>query len=163
MFTKHLLTLALNAELKNNNTGQSRHWSSAHQEKKIMMLALRSSRIIAPGDGNMMFSEFSCNIMSEPFDRIVDISVLRILGKGQRLWDPDSILRGNCKQLIDSAVDAKILVDDSTRWVGRILGEQCDQQRDRGPSIEISFWEHENGESFSRSRHSFPSDPSPRV
>lgn len=106
----------------------------------------------------MMFSEFSCNIMKDPFDEIVDISVLRILGKGQRLWDPDSILRGNCKQLLDSVVDAKILVDDSTRWVGRILGEQCDSQRDRGPSIEISFWKHDHGESFSRSRSSFPSD-----
>lgn len=160
MFDNRILTIGINAELKNNNNGQSRHWSTSHRDKKTMTLALRDGRILYPGDGNLKFSVFRKEIMTGPFDYIVDITVKRILGKGQRLLDPDSIIRGNCKQLIDSLVDEKIILDDSSRHIGRVLGLQCDQQRERGPCIEVSFWKHENEPSLSDSGPSLSSDPS---
>ena len=144
MFEKRILTISIDAELKNQNTGQTRHWSTAHREKKTMTTALREGRILYPGDGNLRFGVFCREIMMHPFDCVVDVTVKRILGKGQRLYDPDSILRGNCKQLIDAVVDAGLLVDDSTRHIGRVLGLQDANQRERGPSIEISFWEHQD-------------------
>jgi hypothetical protein len=144
MFQNRILTISIAADLKNQNTGQTRHWSTAHREKKLMTLALRDGQILYPGDGNLKFGVFCREIMPHPFDSTVDVTVKRILGKGQRLFDPDSILRGNCKQLIDAVVDAKLLVDDSSKHIGRVLGLQDATQRERGPAIEISFWEHEN-------------------
>ena len=141
MFEQRILTISIDAELKNQNSGQTRHWSTAHREKKIMTTALLSGRILYPGDGNLKFGVFCKEILPHPFDARVDITVKRILGKGQRLFDPDSILRGNCKQLIDSIVDSGVLTDDSSKHIGRVLGMQDATQRDRGPAIEITFWE----------------------
>ena len=160
MFTNRILTIGISADLKNNNNGQTKHWSTAHRDKKIMMVALREAMIIYPGDGNCTFSVFKKQIMTQPFDRIVDITIKRILGKGQRLLDPDSITRGNCKQLVDSLQDAGIIKDDSCRHIGRVLGLQCAQQRERGPYIEVSFWEHENESCLGNSGSSLSSDTS---
>ena len=140
MFEQRILTISIDADLKNQNSGQTRHWSTAHREKKIMTTALLNGRILYPGDGNLKFSVFCGEIMKHAFDSKVDITVKRILGKAQRLFDPDSILRGNCKQLLDAIVDSGILVDDSSRHIGRVLGVQDATQRDRGPAIEITFW-----------------------
>lgn len=141
MFEQRILTISIDAELKNQNSGQTRHWSTAHREKKIMTTGLLSGRILYPGDGNLKFGVFCKEIMPHAFDARIDITVKRILGKGQRLFDPDSILRGNCKQLIDAVVDSGILTDDSSKHIGRVLGMQDASQRDRGPAIEITFWE----------------------
>ena len=149
MFETRILTISIEADLKNQNTGQRRHWSTAHREKKIMTTALQQGRILYPGDGNLRFSVFSKEIMPHPFDCIVDLTITRILGKGQRLFDPDSIIRGNCKQCIDAVVDANLLVDDSSKHVGRVLGMQVANQRDRGPAIEITFWESPDEQSIS--------------
>ena len=78
-----------------------------------------------------------------PFDRKVDIIITRVLGKGQRFWDQDSVLRGNAKQLLDSLVDAGVLNDDSIKWVGRCLGSQDASRRESGPAIEVTFYEHD--------------------
>lgn len=82
-----------------------------------------------------------CNCF--PFEKKVDIIVTRVLGKGQRYWDQDSVLRGNAKQLIDSFVDAELLNDDSVKWVGRCLGDQDASRRSEGPFIEVTFYEHD--------------------
>jgi len=144
MFDRRILTIRIKADLKNYNTGQTKHWSTAHREKKAMTLALRDGWVTYPGDGNLRLNAFLNEIMTEPFSKMVDISVKRILGKGQRLLDPDSLTRGNCKQLIDSIVDEKILADDSAKYVGRVLGLQTKAEPENGPAIEITFWEHEN-------------------
>lgn len=149
MFDQRILTISIDAELKNQNSGQTRHWSTAHREKKTMTTALLSGRILYPGDGNIKFGVFCKEIMLHPFDARVDITVKRILGKAQRLFDPDSILRGNCKQLVDAIVDSGVLIDDSSKHVGRVLGMQDASQRDRGPAIEITFWESPNEQSTS--------------
>ena len=141
MFEQRILTVSISADLKNQNSGQTRHWSTAHREKKLMTNALLDGRILYPGDGNLKFGVFCKEIMPHPFDSRVDITVKRILGKAQRLFDPDSILRGNCKQLVDAIVDSGVLIDDSSKHVGRVLGMQDSSQRDRGPAIEITFWE----------------------
>ena len=149
MFEQRILTVSIDADLKNQNTGQTRHWSTAHREKKLMTHALLDGRILYPGDGNIKYAVFCKEIMLHPFDARVDITVKRILGKAQRLFDPDSILRGNCKQLVDAIVDSGVLIDDSSKHVGRVLGMQDSSQRDRGPAIEITFWESPDEQSTS--------------
>ena len=85
MFEQRILTVSIDADLKNQNTGQTRHWSTAHREKKLMTHALLDGRILYPGDGNIKYAVFCKEIMLHPFDARVDITVKRILGKAQRL------------------------------------------------------------------------------
>ncbi len=158
MFETPILTIRLIADLKNNNNGQTKHWSTAHREKKIMTNALMSGSIVFPGDGNMKFSEFMTHIMAEPFSRRVDIIVTRIIGRGQRMLDPDSICRGNCKQCIDACVDAGVLKDDSHQHVGRVLGLQRSDLREIGPAIDLTFLESPDDESIGCPRSTLPCD-----
>lgn len=151
MFDQLILTIRIDADLKNHNTGQTKHWSTAHREKSIMVSALKNGRILYPGDGNLTFKAFKKDVMPDPFDKKVDISVKRIFVRRQKPIDPDSITRGNCKQTIDALCDAGILIDDSHEYVGRVLGLQSRGEDQDKPSIEISFWEFEDEQSFSRS------------
>lgn len=149
MFNDCILTIGINAELKNNNNGQTKHWSTSHREKKVMINALQNAIILHPENCSLSFLDFRKEIMVGSFNQKVDLTIKRILGKGQRFFDPDSILRGNCKQLVDALTSEKILKDDSSKHIGRVLGLQCANQRTRGPSIEVSFWKHENESSIS--------------
>ena len=129
MFSKKIVTFSISAELKNYNAGQGRHWGMTHAEKARMQRAVKIAGID--------------ECVSFPFDRKVDIVVTRVLGKGQRFWDQDSVLRGNAKQLIDSLVDAEVLNDDSIKWIGRCLGDQDASRREAGPITEVTFYEHD--------------------
>ncbi len=77
------------------------------------------------------------NIRREPITNQVDIVVVRILGKGQRLWDADSIGRGSAKQLIDALVDLNWFPDDGPRWIRNCDYRQCGDRRSEGPSVLI--------------------------
>lgn len=78
----------------------------------------------------------------KPFRQKVDIVLVRILGKRERLWDSDSILRGNAKQLLDSLVaDAGWFADDGPKYIRLVLGDQDDTRRHEGPAVEIRVYE----------------------
>ena len=73
----------------------------------------------------------------KPFDHPVRLLVTRILGKGQQLWDEDSIGRGNAKQIIDSLVACNIFHDDRSRWIAGVDYRQDANQRLDYPRVSI--------------------------
>ncbi len=114
------ITLWLPLPLSNNNTGQSRHWSAAYKDKATFANTLTNLKLKGT---------------PPPYKQRV--TVTRILGKGERLWDADSVLRGNAKQLIDAMVDAGFFVDDSPKHITEVFGKQDDQKRFLGPAIKV--------------------------
>ena len=71
----------------------------------------------------------------------VDLTLTRVLGKGDRLWDADSVLRGNAKELIDSLVALGWFHDDGPKWIRHCDGRQDKTRRDVGPCWEIEISE----------------------
>jgi hypothetical protein len=107
-----LRTIELPIELTNNNTGRTQHFGrSASQRKKY-------ERIIRAKFGQQV-----------PFSSKVEIVVQRVLAARQRLWDQDSILRGNSKELIDAIVACGFLHDDKPEYVGMCIGDQDAETR----------------------------------
>ena len=108
--------------LTNNNTGRTQHFGrSANQRKKY-------ERIIRGLFGQQ-----------KPFDVPVQIVVIRVLGKNQRLWDYSSVLRGNWKEIEDALVACGFLHDDGPDYVKLVIGVQETQERDRGPCVDVLF------------------------
>ena len=90
---------------------------------------MKQATVITPieEDGDVMVGvpfEDACSgmVLSSP----VTIIVTRVLGKGERKWDADSVLRGSCKQLIDAIVATGLLVDDGPKYVALVVGQQDD-------------------------------------
>lgn len=102
-----LRAIELPIELTNNNAGRTQHFGrSASQRRKY-------ERIIRKQFGQQ-----------KPFECSVDIVVVRVLGKRQRLWDASSILRGNWKEIEDALVVCGFLHDDGPDYVTHIVGTQ---------------------------------------
>lgn len=121
---KQIMDVTLPIELTNNNQGQGHKWFSSAKARKVMerdLLALGQRR--------------------EPFAGKVKVVITRILGKGQRLWDSSSVLRGNYKQLEDALVSIGWFHDDSPRYITVTLGLQDAAQRDVGPAIRIQIFD----------------------
>ena len=107
-----LRSIDLPIELTNNNAGRTQHFGrSASQRRKY-------ERIIRKQFGQQ-----------KPFECSVDIVVVRVLGKRQRLWDASSILRGNWKEIEDALVACGFLHDDGPQYVGCCLGLQDAETR----------------------------------
>lgn len=120
-----ILSKILPVELTNRNDGQGHSWfRTAHEKERILRILTGQKR--------------------EPFRFPVRITVTRILGKRQRLWDADSVLRGNAKQLIDSLTDLGWWVDDSPEWITDAQGHQDATRRDKGPAVLIEVFESES-------------------
>jgi hypothetical protein len=90
-----LKQIDLPIELTNNNTGRTQHFGRSASQRKKYERIIRS-----------LFPK------QKPFDCEVDIVVVRVLGKRQRLWDASSILRGNWKEIEDALVACRFLEDD---------------------------------------------------
>jgi len=116
------MTILLPLPLSNNNTGQSRHWSAANKQKQLFATTLAKLRLKAT-----------------PPTHKQRVTITRILGKGERLWDADSVLRGNAKQLLDSLVDAGYFVDDGPNYITEVLGKQDAGNRSDGPAIRVEI------------------------
>ena len=69
----------------------------------------------------------------------VDVTLTRVLGKGERLWDADSVLRGNAKELLDSLVALGWFHDDGPKWIRHCDGRQDVTRRAEGPAWEIQI------------------------
>jgi hypothetical protein len=121
---KELLTLTLPIELTNNNNGQGRAWFSSAKARNKLEESLRA-----------------LGLTRSPFEVPVKVVITRILGKGQRLWDSSSVLRGNYKQLEDAMVKCGWFYDDSPKYITVTLGLQDDTQRNEGPAIKIQIFE----------------------
>ncbi len=136
-----LFTLSIYKELKNNNAGRSAHWSSAHKSKREWVNALKEADVMTETGVHFTLSDFHADILSgQPLAQKVGIAARRVLGKRQRFFDADSILRGNFKECLDSVVDFGILTDDSTKHVTWCVGLQDDSRKDEGPFTELIFY-----------------------
>ncbi len=119
-----MISFTIPVELTNNNDGQSRHWSKANSSKKMFAQTLAALRL-----------------RSTPPDHPQNIVITRILGKRQSLWDADSVLRGNAKQLIDALVDAGYFIDDGPKYIIEAIGRQDATRRAEGPAILVEIRE----------------------
>ena len=117
-----LLTATLPIELTNGNTGRSGKWFSSAKLRKKYEATLR---ITHP---------------REPFDHPVRVRVTRILGKGQRVWDSSSILRGNYKEIEDALVAVGWFHDDGPKWITKTEPEQDASRRADGPAVKIEVF-----------------------
>jgi len=119
-----ILKFTIDKQLKNGNQGRSKHWSSAHKDKQEWMQKIRTAKILDSSGGHLDIEHI------QTIEERVDLIITRHLGKGQRFWDADSVLRGNAKELIDSLVAFKVIPDDNTKHVGWTLGLQSSTARD---------------------------------
>lgn len=123
-----LIDVLLPFELTNGNSGQSKHWAQAHRQRKRFREAL----------GLILRRRV-------PFNSPVILEITRKLGPGQRMWDEDSIGRGNAKQLIDTLVSRGWFHDDSAKWICRCDYRQDATDREHGPAIRVRVLTPEDG------------------
>ena len=127
-----VLSIKVDHQLSNRNDGQGRHWAISNKAKSKLLRNVREAEVFGTDDK-------LCKL-GLTFEFKVDILVTRVLGANQRLWDADSVLRGDCKQLIDSIVSLGILKDDGPKYVGHVLGTQEQFRRKRGPCVWVDFF-----------------------
>lgn len=118
---KPLSYAVLPVEIKNKNNGQGHHWGKSASDKKRFQRELKA-------------------FTREPLTFRVDVVVTRIIGKGQRLYDPDSIGRGNAKQIIDTLTELGWWVDDSAKYLRHVDYRQDDSKRAEGPCTLIEIF-----------------------
>lgn len=105
--------------LTNSNTGRGHAWyAKANDRKEIEKL------LISQGLQRQ-----------HPFATAIELHLTRYLSKGERLWDMDSGLRGNAKELIDSLVSIGWFYDDSPKWIREVRFFQDDSRRAIGGTL----------------------------
>lgn len=122
--------------LTNGNTGRGNHWYASATERKKFEWMLSQFATLDP--------ESCCDYLNDfPFDFPVGLRVTRVLGKKQRLWDVDSIGRGNAKELIDALVGIGILEDDGPAFVKHVEWHQLSlEKRPKYPCIIVEFFKY---------------------
>ena len=128
--------IIIDGDMKNGNNGQTKHWSTSAKERKSWVKSVSNSWVRSINGTEYAFEDyFQC---SAP-DGLQGLLLTRHIGKGQRFWDPDSVLRGNAKQLIDTLVEFGVMRDDSVKYLKFVIGVQCDSNREAGPytSVEV--------------------------
>lgn len=119
--TQPILCKVFRIELTNGNDGRGSKWfRTAAVRQKI-------ARVLS-------------NERRTPFEHPVEIRITRILGAGQRLWDADSVGRGNAKELIDSLVELGWFTDDGPRWITHCDYRQDAKSRASGPAVMIEVY-----------------------
>jgi hypothetical protein len=121
-----LLHKILPFELTNGNDGRGSKWFSSAKLRKNFEKNLRL-----------------LGYERKPFAMPVLVTVTRILGQGQRLWDSSSIGRGNYKELEDALVAIGWFHDDSPKWITETRFYQDASRRDLGASVAISIYNNE--------------------
>jgi hypothetical protein len=120
--TPPLVCRVFKIELTNGNDGRQKNWYKPAQTRQRIARTLFDER-------------------RTPFDHPVKIRITRILGANQRLWDADSVGRGNAKELIDSLVELGWFHDDGPRWITHCDYRQDAQSRASGPAVMIEVWD----------------------
>jgi len=135
-----LFTLTLQKELKNGNTGRTKHFSAAHREKQQWLAAIPQGQVLTAQGVNMTVSQFYHEVLLEDvLAQPVGLVIERVLGPRQRLWDHDSTLRG-AKELVDSLVTYGILQDDNAKHVSWCFGVQDSDDKENGPYVRVHFF-----------------------
>lgn len=115
------ITIELPIKLISQNKGSKRNWHKLREYKKIYTEHLMPHRL------------------KKPLGIAKKLTITRILGKGDKQWDLPNIPYA-CKELIDSIVDANLLIDDSPQCLCEVAYKQDFQRRGNGAiKIEIEF------------------------
>lgn len=117
-----VLRLELPVHLYNGNSGQTKHWSTTPKLRRGYLDAIRE-----------------CYAKPQTPDYPQRMTITRVLGPRQQLWDTDSILRGSAKQLVDSLVEYGFVHDDGPTWITASIGLQDDSRREDGPMVIVEF------------------------
>lgn len=110
-------------ELTNGNDGRGSKWFSSAKLRKKYESELRRLGFVR---------EHPC------FPGAV-VTVTRILGPRQSLWDSSSIGRGNWKEIEDALVACGWFVDDGPKWIEATYFRQDATQRECGPCIHVEI------------------------
>ncbi len=146
LLSNHLFTMVVKEKLTNNNAGQGRGWHKSAKDRKTMDTKVGQSMIVTyDDDGVMAYAPFSESLAGTQLSDLVVLTVTRVLGPKERLWDADSVLRGNSKQLLDAIVGTGLLKDDNPKYVALVIGDQDKERREIGPLIEVGFYEAIDG------------------
>ena len=147
---KKLFDISVKTKLKNNNQGQGHHWGSTAKDRKEFDRLVADSMVLTFDDetGELSAAPFSESLSGVQLSDLVSLTITRVLGKGERLWDNDSILRGSAKQLLDAIVGTGLLADDNPKYVSLVVGLQDDTQRELGPRIDVGFYETVDGKAL---------------
>ena len=142
-----MFTLVVDTPLTNRNDGQGHHWGRTNRDRKKAQKLIEECvvRVDHPTEeGTAIDTPFKDILGNVQLSEPVTLIVTRVLGPNQRLVDQDSLLRGNCKQLIDAIVASGLLADDKPKHVALVVGVQDDSRREQGPCTEITFLAVEN-------------------
>jgi len=116
---KNTIEFTVPIELDNGNSGRTKHFGASAKRRieyeQTLRVYLRSIRFEV-----------------ETPDFRQKIILTRILGARQSFYDPDSLLRGNAKELIDSLVAVGFFRDDSYKWIDSVTALQDDTRRKDG-------------------------------
>jgi len=116
-----LLRELLPVKLTNGNDGRGSRWFKADKRRKAIVKQL-------------------AGLKREPFSDPVRVVLTRVLGKGERLWDADSVGRGNAKELIDSLVELGWWVDDGPKFIRECDYRQDANRRDDGSAVLVEVF-----------------------
>jgi hypothetical protein len=123
------MTITLPFELTNGNDGRGSKWFSSAKLRRLFEKNLRLMGLVR-----------------EPFPHAVTVTVTRILGKGQSLWDSSSIGRGNWKEIEDAMVACGWFTDDSPKYITETIFRQDGTRRKEGPCIQVTIQPTESHE-----------------
>jgi len=137
--------MIIKENLSNNNQGQGRSWHKSAKDRKTMDSRVAESMIAVIDEDKLSVAPFVDSLAGTQLSDLVVLIITRVLGKNQRLWDSDSVLRGSAKQMIDAIVGTGLLKDDSPKHVALVIGQQDDSRREEGPMIEVDFYQVVNG------------------
>jgi hypothetical protein len=116
------MKITLPIELTNGNDGRGSKWFSSAKLRKQYEAIFRQ-----------------LGMVREPFAYPVTVTVTRILGPRQSLWDSSSIGRGNWKEIEDALVACGWFVDDSPKYITRTIFEQDATNRLAGPAVMVEI------------------------
>jgi len=114
------VNITLPFELTNGNDGRGSKWFSSAKLRKGFEDNLRK-----------------LGHVREPFGYPVAVTVTRILGPRQSLWDSSSIGRGNWKEIEDAMVACGWFHDDGPKYITRTTFEQDANHRGEGPAVMV--------------------------
>jgi hypothetical protein len=123
MGNKKVEEIKIELPLRNGNSGQGRAWYATHAERQKF-----EQYIVAAGKKKKV-----------PYMFPVALHVIRCYGKRQRVWDADSVLRGNWKQLQDALVACGWFQDDNPSHIMQVVGSQR-KAEDGVESVIVEVW-----------------------
>jgi len=118
-----ILTRAIRIKMTNGNDGRGGRWFSSAKVRKEIEALLRAE-----------------GLTRKPFEGLVSVKLTRVLGKNERFWDADSILRGNSKELIDALVAVGWFYDDGPKFISEVTGAQDASRREEGPIVIVEVF-----------------------